>query len=133
MQLSAAATVAAVLIATSSVLVRSRDAERRNGTRIVIRELCANIVAHIKRLSRLRGREVSGKKTLVLLGNLGVLCRDLLGGKALLNAAETAVHGINDVTGVPLNQVAGLAPLCGEVVVDPLNRFAKIAAAAGHL
>ena len=77
MQLSAAA---ALIAAAPSILIRGRNGKRRNGTRIVIRELCANIVAHIKRLSRLRGREVSSKKTLVLFSNLRILRSDLLRG-----------------------------------------------------
>lgn len=116
MQLSASAAIAVVLIAASGVLVWSRDAERRNGARIVIRELCANIVAHIKRLSRLRGREVSSKKTLVLFSNLRVLRSDLLRSETLIDATETAVHCINDVPRRVLHSVAGIAGLRRHVV-----------------
>lgn len=116
MQLSASAAIAVVLIAASGVLVWSRDAERRNGARIVIRELCANIVAHIKRLSRLRGREVSSKKTLVLFSNLRVLRSDLLRSETLIDATETAVHCINDVPRRVLHSVAGIAGLRRHVI-----------------
>lgn len=79
-------------------------------------------------LRRLRSRQLRRKELLVLLGNLRVLCSQFLRRQSLVNAAEAAVHRVDDVARGVLHGVAGVACLRREVVVDILDCFTGIAA-----
>lgn len=125
---TAAGVIAAALIVAGVATIRILHDVSRSCGRIVVSELPAYIVPQIKRLRVLAGRKLCSKELLVLLGNLRVLCCQLLRGQALVDAAETAVHGVDDIAGAVLHRVPGVTCLRRKVVVDALDRFSCVAA-----
>lgn len=114
--LRAVAAAVVVTAVASCVLVRGRNAECRNRARVVICQLPAHIVTQIERLSVLACRKLRNKELLVLLGDLRVLRRKLLRRQTLVDAAEAAVHRVDDVARGVLHGVAGVACLRRHVV-----------------
>ena len=101
--------VAAAVVVAAVAAVRIRDNIGRAGTR-------AKRGNKVIVLCRLRCCQLVAEKLLVLLGNLRVLRRKLLRRQTLVDAAEAAVHGIDDVARGVLHGVAGVARLRRHVI-----------------
>ena len=69
------------------------------------------------------------KELLILIGDFLIFRRQLLGGQALVNGAETAVHSVDNVPGGVLDGVPGVAALGSHVVIYALDSGAIFAAA----
>ena len=133
MELSAVAAAVVIAAIAACKLVRSRYRERRDRARVIIRQLPTYVGLERVVLRRLRSRQLRRKELLVLLGNLRVLCSQFLRRQSLVNAAEAAVHRVDDVASAVLHLVASVAGLRREVVIDALNSLSGLAAAVCSL
>ena len=114
--------VAAAVVVTAVAAVRIRDnigragARAKRGNKVIV-------------LRRLRCCQLVAEELLVLLGDLRVLRRKLLCRQTLVDAAEAAVHRVDDVAGGVLHGVAGVARLRRHVIAHLGDCSAVFAAA----
>ena len=129
MELSAVSATVVVAVITSGILVRGWNLKRRNRTGVVMYELSVHIIPNLVRLRRLRCSEVRHNKLLILLSNIGILRGQFLRSQALIDAAEAAVHRVDDVASAVLHGVSGVASLRSHVIPHLRNGCAVFAAA----
>lgn len=120
---------AAVAGAAIPILIRSRDGESRNRAGVVVSKLPAHIGFQRFILRSLTCGKLCGKKLLVLLGNLGILCLNALRRQCVKHSAGVRVLVFDDVPSAVLNGLARVASLRSEVVVYALDSLAGLAAA----
>lgn len=123
------AAVTAASGATITVLVRRRNREGRNGTRVVVGQLTAHVCLEGLILRRLGSCKLSRKELLALLRNLGVLCLDALSCESVQDSPGVLILVVYDVPGRVLHGVPGLAGLGSQIVVDALDSRPGLAAA----
>ena len=123
------AAVTAASGATVTVLVRRRNREGRNGTRVVVGQLTAHVCLEGLILRRLGSCKLSRKELLALLRDLGVLCLDALSCESVQDSPGVLVLVVYDVPGRVLHGVPGLAGLGSQIVVDALDSRPGLTAA----